>query len=112
MKIIPQNPKIQDIWGAYPIRIPGGSICVNCQQETVLVQSMNGGFVTRNCPKCNRKETLPESVFKELKVWVACPKCKKRMEPEHLPDSNYGYICTLCDIGIPLYHLVPRWEDL
>ena len=76
-----------------------------------LVQSMDGGFVTRNCKECGRFETLSEQHFKQLNIWVACPDCGRRMVAAVLPDRNYGYICQHCDLGIPLYKLLPRYTD-
>src|SRR4051794_25222571 len=26
--------------------------------------------------------------------------------------KNHGYVCKACDNGIPLFELLPRWEDL
>ncbi len=112
MQIHPLSPDIRNFWKAFPLRIPGGSQCSDCGQDTVLVQSMNGGFVTRNCPKCNKPTTLPSSVFEGLDLWVACPQCKDRMESSTLPDKNYGYVCQACVVGIPLHAILPRWEDL
>jgi len=112
MRIHPLDPELRGLWKSYPVRIPGGSDCGRCNEETVLVQSMNGGFVTRNCPQCNSPTTLPEATFRQLQLWVACPKCKRRMSPSILPDRNYGYTCDECNIGIPLFELVPKWEEL
>jgi ssDNA-binding Zn-finger/Zn-ribbon topoisomerase 1 len=112
MRLHPVDPRVREFWKAFPVRIPGGSDCEDCRQETVLVQSMSGGFVTRNCPKCGRSSTLPESVFRRLGLWVACPSCKSRMEAIVLPDRNYGYACSACDVGIPLFELLPRYADL
>lgn len=112
MRIHPIDPSVRAFWKSYPVRIPGASQCWKCNQETVLVQSMSGGFVTRNCPRCNTSSSLPEQVFRGLSLWVACPACKGRMLPEILPDKNYGYVCAECEIGIPLFELLPRWEDL
>lgn len=112
MKMYPVDPELRKFWKIYPVRIPGGSMCHHCHEETVLVQSAGGGFVTRNCPKCNKLETLPEQTFKELHLWVACPRCKGRMSTTILPDKNYGYVCKNCNIGIPLYALLPKYDDL
>jgi hypothetical protein len=112
MRIHTLDPSVRAMWRAYPVRIPGGSECRQCRQETVLVQSMQGGFVTRNCPRCNKPESLPEATFRALCIWVACPDCKTRMTPEVLPDLNYGYVCTPCAVGLPLFELIPRWEDV
>jgi hypothetical protein len=29
-----------------------------------------------------------------------------------LPDKNYGFACGACDIGIPLFSLLPFYADL
>jgi len=113
MKSYPISDKIRGFWKSYPLRIPGNSVCDSCSQETVLVQSMKGGYVTRNCPDCNSPETLPKTIFlEELDLYVACPECKLRMDAEVLPDKNYGYICDDCEISIALFELLPRYEDL
>lgn len=106
------GPDTQQMWRAFPLRIPGGSKCASCQEDTILVQSMTGGFVTRNCPRCNRPGTLPFKTFKQLGLWVACPRCKRRMVALELPDKNYGFACGACDIGIPLFSLLPFYADL
>jgi len=106
------NPNIREMWRKYPVRLWGLSNSSCCDLPTVLVQSMDGGFVTRNCPKCGEKELLPEVDFKSLGLWVACPECKKPMVAGRLPLSNYGYICEDCDLGIKLADLLPRWTDL
>jgi ssDNA-binding Zn-finger/Zn-ribbon topoisomerase 1 len=106
------SPDIQRMWRAFPLRIPGGSKCDSCQEETVLVQSMTGGFVTRNCPQCNKPSTLPFRTFRQLSLWVACPQCKRRMAAVELPDKNYGFRCDTCDVGVPLFSLLPFYTDL
>lgn len=103
---------IRDFWRAYPVRVPGHSTCGICNEPTVLVQSRDGGYVTRSCPKCAYYHPLPEPIFRKLDLWVACPKCKGRMEPDILPDKNYGYVCHLCNVSIALFELLPRYEDL
>lgn len=42
MKIHPIDPNVQELWKIFPVRIPGGSKCLTCNEETVLVQSMVG----------------------------------------------------------------------
>ena len=76
---------------------------------------MDGGFVTRNCPECGQKTTLPEhAFFNDLDIWVACPECKQRMKPAWVDNNrnNYGYHCETDDLGIRLADLLPSWEDL
>ena len=113
MEVFPLDPKVRDIWKIFPLRIPGLSMSDCCGEPTLLVQSMDGGFVTRNCSRCGESTTLPETVFKdELDLWVACPECGERMKPDVLPDKNYGYVCVSCDVGVKLADLLPRWKDM
>lgn len=113
MKNYPISQTITEFWKSYPLRIPGYSLCDDCEMSSVLVQSMKRGFVTRNCPNCNQPKTLPNDVFfEELDIYVACPECKQRMEPTILPDKNYGYLCSDCETYILLSDLLPRYEDL
>ena len=112
-RILTIDPKVRDIWRFYPLRIPGKSSCPKCGAPSLLVQSMSGGFVTRNCPNACSYETLPKQVFmNELDLWIACPECKCRMEAGIVPDANYGFVCTKCNVAIRLCDLLPRWEDL
>jgi hypothetical protein len=107
------NPTVREIWKSFPLRILGQSTSSCCSVPTLLVQSMDGGFVTRNCSACGEKSTLPEHVsMNRLDIWVACLECKRRMEPARLPFSNYGYLCQGCDLGIKLADLLPRWADI
>ena len=108
----PVDPQIREIWKKYPLRLSDGSKSKCCYLPTVLVQSMEGGFVTRNCSGCGTKDTLPEEIFLKLDLWVACPDCKQPMEPGRLAHTNYGYLCRSCDIGNKLADLLPRWNEL
>ena len=112
MREHPIDPKIQEIWRSYPLRLSGLAKSRCCGMPTVLVQSMEGGFVTRNCPRCGTMDLLPETDFQRLGLWVACPECKQPMSAGRLPFSNYGYYCKACDLSIKLASLLPRWTDL
>jgi len=112
MESIQIGSTIREFWRVYPVRISGHSTCRSCNEQTVLVQSMEGGFVTRNCPTCGLSQKLPKHIFRELDLWVACPRCKKRMEPDVLVDKNYGYVCRACHVSIALFELLPRYQDL
>jgi endogenous inhibitor of DNA gyrase (YacG/DUF329 family) len=106
------DPGVKEIWKIYPVRIEGQSTSSCHGLPTVLVQSMEGGFVTRNCPACGKSQTLPESVYlNELKLWVACPECKQRMK-QSMMFKNYAFVCEPCEIFIKLAELLPRWSDL
>lgn len=111
MRQYPTDSEIWRIWRIYPVRIPGQSISPCHNEQTVLVQSMDGGFVTRNCPQCGSKDTLPGYVFQNLDLWVACLQCKARMTPE-IVDKNYAFACHRCELYVRLADLLPRWTDL
>src|SRR5947209_4817071 len=89
MKWHPIDPDARRFWKAFPLRLAGGLKCELCGEETVLVQSMSGGFVTRNCPKCSgSKYSLSDAAFRSLDLYVSCPSCKARMKADVLRDSN------------------------
>lgn len=112
MKEYPVDPKVREIWKLYPLRLSDGTRSTCCGFPIVLVQSMEGGFVTRNCPRCSKPHYLTEEAFRSLDLWVACPQCRQPMEPGRVPHSNYGYTCNACDLGVRLADLLPRYEDL
>jgi len=112
MTELPIDEVTREVWKKYPLRISGMKKSSCHGRLTVLVQSMEGGFVTRNCPECGRAESLPEADFLNLGLWVACPLCKRAMEPGRVPRSNYGYECQACDCYIKLAALLPRFSDL
>jgi hypothetical protein len=109
----PLDPQIRESWKLIPIRIQGPSTSRCCQSPTLLVQSMEGGFVTQNCSSCGNYVTLSAHEFlSQLDLWVACPRCKRRMRAGTVLKSNYGYSCADCDIAIKLASILPRWEDI
>jgi endogenous inhibitor of DNA gyrase (YacG/DUF329 family) len=105
------DPKTVDGWKSYPVRVRGlkPSQCHN--KTTLLVQSMEHGFVTANCSQCGKKSFLSSEDFEDLHLWVSCPKCGKRMRLD-IQDDNYSYACDNCRLYIWLAQLLPRWEDL
>lgn len=106
------NPDIRKIWKIYPVRIQGHSTSPCHKQETLLVHSMERGFVRRNCPECGETTTLPEHVFfNKLDLWVSCPECKARMEKQKV-GVDYAFVCPKCDLYIKLAELLPRYYDL
>ncbi len=112
MNWYPLDPEAHQFWKIFPLRIPGGLKCEFCGEETLLVQSMEGGFVTRNCPRCSFSKYISERDFQSLGLYVACPTCKARMTAGTLPDRNYGFRCATCDLGISLHSLLPRYSEL
>ena len=99
-------------WRSNPVRLrgPRASKCDH-DRPTLLVQAMDGGFVTANCPECGSSKTLKEVEFKLLDLWVACPRCSKCMEPRVIA-KNYVFACKNCAVYIKLSSLLPRAEDL
>lgn len=112
MRITPISDAVRKAWKLFPLRLTDNSTSKCCGARIVLVQSLEGGFVTRNCSKCGHYEMLTTPMFRGLHLWVACPECNRPMDAATLPDSNYGYECTVCDIGIRLADLLPKWTDL
>ena len=105
------DPQTANGWKSYPIQVIGPEESRCCNQPTLLVQSMQGGFVTSNCSKCGKSDTLPERDFLDLHMWVNCPECRKKMHPE-MVDKNYTYQCDKCQLYIWLSDLLPNWEEL
>ena len=113
MREIPVDPQVREMWKSFPLRISGFVTSKCCHVHAILVQSMEGGFVTQNCPACGAKaSTLSSSEFDSLDLWVACPQCRERMEKTRLEYSNYGFQCVSCQVGIRLAALLPRWSDI
>ncbi len=99
-------------WKSSPIRIPAGEECFFCDEPMVLVQSMRGGFVTKNCAKCGNSRKLADSEFRALNICIACPQCKSRMEATRAFSGNYAFRCDRCDRGIKLADLLPSFRDI
>lgn len=106
-----------DGWKSYPIRLTTKAVSQCCNEPRVLVQSMDGGFVTANCRACLRKDTLSAQEFRALPVYVTCPECGNPMKPDYVPDKsggrrNYGFRCGPCSLYIWLADLLPHWENV
>jgi hypothetical protein len=107
-------------WKTYPVRVGGPRLSKCHQAPTLLVESMEGGFVTANCSKCGGKDVLRLEEFQGLGLWVGCPLCRASMNSQLLSKisgsavgaGNYGYTCFGCRICIYLSDLLPRWEDV
>jgi len=105
------SPEVRELWKRYPARISTGSLSRCCRQPMVLVQAMEGGFVTQNCSACGTQDRVSEDEFLRLSLWVACPECRKPMVKE-IVRKNYAFSCEACEGYIKLASLLPRWEDL
>lgn len=107
-------------WKTFPVRIPGPGRSPCHDAQTVLVESMGGGFVTSNCGWCGTPRTLGREEFGGLRLPVNCPECRGPMRPHvpgqtpevWLPTANYAFRCDACRAFIELHWLLPKWSDL
>ena len=104
---------IQTSWRTYPIRIVAPTLSRCHRKPSLLAQSINATFVEGACtqPGCGRLTSLSVTGFKQLDLWVVCPKCGRRMSNE-MPVSGYGFSCGACHLYVPLADLLPRHEDV
>src|SRR5215510_3339372 len=81
---------VQTSWRTYPIRIvaPTPSRCH--RKPSLLAQASNSSFVEGACtePGCGRLTSLSATAFKNLDLWVACPRCGRRMVSEPWRPSS------------------------
>lgn len=85
-----------------------GSLSYCHQRPSIIVRSMEGGFVTQNCTQCGNKRTLP---FDELPDLI-CGECEKDLIPFINNDQNYAYKCSSCETTYILADLVPWWYEI
>jgi len=112
MRRFKYDKKMCDGWKSYPIRLTlENRLSRCCSQPAVLVQSKEGGFVTANCFRCGKRDTIDEYEFKCLRLIVSCTKCKQVMTPT-LIEKNYSYKCEDCQLYIWLSDLLPHWTEL
>lgn len=73
---------------------------------------MGGGYITSNCWKCGKPETVTNSEFlDQMRLWVACPSCKQPMVRK-IVQKNYAFYCAEDDGFIRLADLLPRWDEV
>ena len=103
---------VRAAWKTYPVRVSGATSACH-KLPMLLVQSMRGGFVTANCPHpgCNAHEPFAYSQFEDLDLWVACPKCRRKMSSVMI-DRNYSFTCGACDLYFHLADILPDWPDI
>ncbi len=114
------DPTITAGWKSYPVRLRGPRPSSCHMAPTLLVRSMKQGFVTANCCECGGRDTLRESEFRSLNLWVSCPHCQRRMWPQVLSEvrgealhaGNYAYGCLECRVYFLLADLLPDWADI
>lgn len=72
----------------------------------LLVQSREGGFITKNCTMCGESRRVG---FHELPS-LSCD-CGQMMEKKMML-KNYGYSCGHCSREFELWTRVPYWAHL
>lgn len=76
----------------------------------VVVRSKDGGYVTANCNKCGKQDTVRREDFDNIRYKCPCPVCQVPMKPTML-EMNYCYKCDLCDLFVWLADLVPDYQQ-
>jgi hypothetical protein len=114
------TPETMKGWKSYPARIRGPRLSDCHQAPTLLVHSMERGFVTQNCSDCGNRFPVSLSEFEALGLWVGCPNCNRPMGPEKLQQvigptrraANYAFVCEHCRVFIWLMDLLPGWDEV
>jgi hypothetical protein len=75
----------------------------------IVVQSMSGGRISKNCAKCNKRNNFSGKDWLDLQICVMCPDCGSQAKPEML-GINYGYLCQ-CGWACELAALVAHYSD-
>ena len=82
-----------------------------CRVPTQYVQSMPGGYVTRNCTSCNKPSKIGFSEFESLALEAWCARCESPMTAEYV-WVNYGFSCPDCRIARPLGDMLHHWSEI
>jgi hypothetical protein len=72
------------------------------------VRSRDGGFVTRNCLRCEASDYVGLDQLPEL----TCEWCGKRLQKEVHNNKNYWYKYSNCGRQWELASVLPHWSDL
>jgi hypothetical protein len=91
------------------LRITTGANSWCCGAPYVIVQSMGGGWVSKNCVKCNRRNKLSVEEFVKLHICVLCGNCGNQTQ-RAIVGKNYGYECS-CGWKCELAAVVPHYLD-
>lgn len=91
------------------LRITTGELSKCCNAPVIVVQSMKGGLITKNCLHCNYYRSFRMTEFQELHICVVCADCGQQAEPTKV-GSNYGYRCE-CGWKCELAEIVAHYAD-
>lgn len=105
------NNELEKNWKNYPVLITSGNLSNCCKADLILVQSMEGGFVTQNCIECGEKYSLSEYELKGLNILIICPICKAEAYFD-IKDKNYVIVCSDCRIYLKFADILPFWSEI
>ena len=81
----------------------------NCHgAPALLVKSMEGGLVSRNCLECRK----PYGVALGDLPTLECEKCGAVLEVGKDVRGNYLYACRKCGAEWSLPEMLPMWTEL
>ena len=78
-----------------------------CGEEAQIVQSRDGGLISRDCLKCGSSHYVNESQLPKL----PCESCKTPMQIKKLDGTNYFYVCASCKQYHKIAGIVPLWSE-
>lgn len=93
---------------AIPLLVFGRTKSRCCGVPTVYVRSMDGGFVTRNCFRCNGYRSVCDGEFLALDVAVACEACATPMRGAKI-GKNFGFECDACGVMRLFAEVLPHY---
>jgi hypothetical protein len=80
--------------------------CRDCQSPMILVVSRSGGFVSKNCIKCNNPRLVGRHELPDME----CGSCGSLLGIG-VRNRNYIYLCDRCNLEWEIASLVPHWDE-
>lgn len=78
-----------------------------CDAAQQIIQSRDGGFVSKNCVSCGK----PSRVGLQQLPQLVCPTCRQPMTVGKDKSANYIYRCPSCPFEVRLYQIVPSYIE-
>lgn len=94
--------------GIVSVRLISTELSPCCGHEAQIVQSRDGGFISRGCLKCGQSHYVNESQLPKL----ACESCRSAMQIKKLDGTNYFYACPTCERYHKIAGIVPMWSEV
>jgi hypothetical protein len=79
-----------------------------CGDKALLVQSRDGGLISRDCLKCGRSDYVRPDQMPELN----CEFCDAVLHVTKADGVNYHYVCDSCNRRWHLGSILPAWSEL